>query len=111
MKIKICKSSQLKNNETFKFTVPHPHFDRDAFVLKQSDRFFGYFNECPHIGIELDWNDNDFLSADFSKLVCKNHGAEFNPHDGECTVGPCQGIPLKKIEILIEDDELIANIP
>jgi nitrite reductase/ring-hydroxylating ferredoxin subunit len=58
------------------------------------------------VGLSLDWEDNDFFSADFTHLVCKNHGAQFLPGDGTCVAGPCAGIGLKSIQVVVEKNTL-----
>ena len=106
--MKICKTSDLGNNASVKFKVPAERFDREAFVIKYGDTYKAFFNECPHIGLALDFDDNDFFSTDSTKLVCNNHSAEFNPNDGHCTAGPCMDSSLKPIAINIEDGEVYA---
>lgn len=110
MEIIVCNTSDLQNNQSYKFTIPCEKFDREGFVIQREGQIFAYYNECPHIGIALDWDDNDFFLQDFSKLVCKNHGAEFVPESGACTVGPCQGTALKSIPVVIKDDQIIAQV-
>ncbi|MCP5463899.1 MAG: Rieske (2Fe-2S) protein [Deltaproteobacteria bacterium] len=110
MKISICKDEELQNNQSKKFTIEEPRFDREAFVFKKDNTLYAYYNECPHIGLALDFDDNDFFSEDQTKLVCKNHGAEFNPCDGLCTMGPCADTSLKAISVAIEDGVIVATI-
>lgn len=108
MKIKICAASELSENKSIKFIIPGNKFDRDGFVIHKDGKLHAYYNECPHIGIALDWNDNDFFSLDLKSLVCKNHGAEFVPQSGKCTAGPCVGANLKPIDVMIENNEVFA---
>lgn len=110
MDITICNKADLQNNQSVKFTIPCEKFDREGFVINRNGEYFAYYNECPHIGIALDWDDNDFFLQDFSKLVCKNHGAEFVPESGSCTTGPCQGTALKTIELKFQNDQIIAQV-
>lgn len=111
MKIKLCIADELKENQSIKFIIPGEKFDRDGFAVKKNGAVFAYYNECPHIGIALDWDDNDFFSLDNKKLMCKNHGAEFTPHEGLCTAGPCVGAGLKQIDVTIDNGVLHAVIP
>lgn len=110
MRIKICKTSDLNNNKSIRFVIPGERFDRDGVLIKNNNEIFAYYNECPHIGVTLDFDDNDFFSLDFTKLVCKNHGAEFTPDSGECTLGPCVGTFLRKINVVIEEETIFAKI-
>lgn len=110
MKIKICATTDIVNNQSVKFDIPDEKFDREAFLIKRNDELLAYYNECPHIGIALDWDDNDFFNTDCSHLVCKNHGAEFVSETGDCVSGPCVGTTLKTISIKIEDNIIFAEV-
>lgn len=108
MKIQICKLDELSENQSIKFIVPEPKYDREAFAFMRNNEIYAYYNECPHIGIALDWDDNDFFSVDHAKLVCKNHGAEFAPDSGHCSNGPCVDTHLKPINVEISNDVVFA---
>jgi len=110
MKIKVCPAVDIQNNQSIKFTVPGEKYDREGFLIKFKDKLKAFFNECPHIGLALDWDDNDFFSNDLTKLVCKNHGAEFNPHDGDCTAGPCTGVGLKPINVSENEGDIYVTV-
>jgi len=110
VKIKICNKSDIQNNKSVKFTIPGKKFDRDGFLIMVKDELHAYYNECPHIGLTLDWEDNDFFSLDFSRLVCKNHGAVFQPETGSCNQGPCEGAALKQIDVIVENDIVYAKL-
>ncbi len=105
MRLSICKISDLGENQSVKFKIPLEKFDREGLAVNRGGTFFAYYNECPHIGLPLDWDDNDFFSLDMTSLVCKNHGAFFTPESGECTAGPCRDKGLKPIAVLVEIKE------
>lgn len=79
-------------------------------LIQTQGQWRAYYNECPHVGLSLDWDDNDFFDADFTHLVCKNHGAHFLPGDGTCVAGPCAGVGLKMIDVVVENNTLYALI-
>lgn len=106
MRIKVCPALDLPNNQSCKFTIPGEKFDREGFVIRHQNTFRAYYNECPHVGLPLDWGDNDFFAADFGQLKCKNHGAEFLPDSGACVAGPCTGAWLKPI-VVVEEGETV----
>lgn len=108
--IRIGTSAELKENSSLKFVIPTPKYDREGFAIRRQGRIYAYYNECAHISLPLDWNDGDFFSADHEYLVCKNHGAEFIPESGECTLGPCRGASLKPIPIIERGGDLFAQI-
>ncbi|MGY1918003.1 Rieske (2Fe-2S) protein [Pseudomonas tolaasii] len=48
-----------------------------------------YINRCPHRGIPLEWQPDQFLDASASLIQCATHGALFLIESGECIAGPC----------------------
>lgn len=100
--IRICRSHDLAENHSIKFVIPEPKYDREGFAVRKNGNVYAFYNECSHINLPLDWNDNDFLDLDFQHIVCKNHGAQFQIEDGLCTVGPCTNTHLKKLNVTTE---------
>ena len=109
-KLKICAAGDLRDNQSIKFTISAEPDPREGFLIRHEGKLTAYYNECAHISLPLDWGDNDFFSLDFRTLVCKNHGAEFQPESGLCVAGPCKGAALKKIEIIEKDGTIFALI-
>ncbi len=62
-----------------------------------------------HLSVELDWQDNEFLDDEGKFIICATHGATYNPEDGYCVSGPCQGQKLKKIAFEERPDKIIIN--
>lgn len=56
-----------------------------------------YRNWCPHRGLELDWEAGHFFDASGDLLVCAVHGARYDPAQGRCMGGPCQGRALQAL--------------
>lgn len=71
----------------------------DFFIIKSEHEFHAYHNKCPHLGIPLNWQPDDFLSIDEEHIQCSTHGALFTPNDGHCIVGPCSGQSLDKLNL------------
>lgn len=63
--------------------------DRQAYV---------YSNRCPHRGVPLEWQPDQFLDPSRSLIQCATHGALFLIESGECVAGPCAGQFLKAID-------------
>lgn len=53
-----------------------------------------YLNSCPHAGVRLDWQPDDFFDYTGEYLQCSMHGALFEPATGQCVAGPCRGSRL-----------------
>jgi len=46
---------------------------------------------CPHRGVPLEWQPDQFLDPSASLIQCATHGALFLIESGECVAGPCAG--------------------
>lgn len=69
-----------------------------------------WMNVCPHAGRALNWAPDKFLTDDDGRLVCAAHGAVFEPADGACVSGPCQGAALRAVEIVEDHGEIRCAI-
>ncbi|MDD2876957.1 MAG: Rieske 2Fe-2S domain-containing protein [Acidiphilium sp.] len=91
-------------------------------VVRWGQRVFGYVNKCPHDGVTLDWERNQFLDPNGIRLMCGKHGALFELGTGICVEGPCKGRSLQPVALsifdgdicitdvkLVEDDEVLPN--
>ncbi len=67
----------------------------ELFIVNKNNQLFAYQNQCPHLGIELNWEPDQFLDHDNVLIQCATHGALFVIESGECVAGPCLGIVLK----------------
>ncbi len=79
-------------------------------VFRVGDEMRVYLNRCPHTGINLEWQADDFFSPDGHFLICATHGALFRPEDGYCVRGPCIGDALQRIPVCIRDETLFIVV-
>ncbi len=79
-------------------------------ALKRDGQIFVYRNSCPHLGVELNWLDDQFLDADNALIQCATHGALFAIDTGECLAGPCRGKYLEAIPFAIVEQQIEVNI-
>jgi len=107
----VAKVGELAHGESKKFKIRRGEFDTEALLVNYQGNLFAYLNRCPHVGISLDWVDNQFFTVDRRYLMCANHGAVFEPPTGECVWGPCVGGALQKLELEIEDEKIFARFP
>ena len=68
---------ELTPGMTKKFALSDGESAIDGMLLNYQGFFYAYRNRCPHIGISLDWVDNQFFTIDGRYLMCANHGAVF----------------------------------
>ena len=73
------------------------------FAVRQHGEVYLYRNRCPHLGIELNWQEDQFLDVEETLIQCATHGALFKPGTGECIAGPCQGDALTELEVRERD--------
>ena len=60
-----------------------------------------YQNRCPHLGVPLEWQPNQFLNHMRDYIICGTHGALFRLEDGFCIRGPCARKALIPVPIKI----------
>lgn len=65
-----------------------------GFIVRQGDRVHGYVDRCPHAGMTLAEEADDYLTSRGDFISCGWHGALFRIHDGYCIGGPCAGRSL-----------------
>lgn len=75
-------------------------------VVRWGRNVFGYVNQCPHHNVNLDWERNQFLDANGTRLMCGKHGALFDLGSGACVAGPCLGGGLTPIALAVIDDDI-----
>ena len=80
-------------------------------VVRWGRQVFGYVNKCPHDGVNLDWERNQFLDPNGIRLMCGKHGATFELGTGMCVEGPCKGRSLTPVALsIIDNDICVAGI-
>lgn len=89
----LCHSDDIAEGQSKGFEV-----DGQALLaVRKQGRVYVYRNECPHLGIPLEWLPDQFLDSDGCLIQCAMHGALFLIEDGQCIAGPCQGQALQAI--------------
>ncbi|WP_248743746.1 MULTISPECIES: Rieske (2Fe-2S) protein [unclassified Pseudomonas] len=71
---------------------------KKLFAVRRAGKAYVYLNRCPHRGIGLEWQPDQFLDPSNSLIQCATHGALFLIEDGECVTGPCSGQSLTAID-------------
>ncbi|MDI3565610.1 Rieske 2Fe-2S domain-containing protein [Bradyrhizobium sp. Arg816] len=75
-------------------------------VVRWGKKVLGYANKCPHNGVNLDWERNEFLDPCGIRLMCGKHGSTFELGTGRCVEGPCQGRALTPIALAVLDGDI-----
>lgn len=79
------------------------------FVVRWGKQVFGYLNKCPHDGVNLDWERNQFFDPNGIRLLCGKHGALFELGTGMCLDGPCKGRSLTPVALKIIDNDICVT--
>jgi nitrite reductase/ring-hydroxylating ferredoxin subunit len=81
------------------------------FAVRKDGAIYVYRNRCPHLGINLEWNEDQFLDSDNALIQCSTHGALFIIESGECVAGPCRGELLAPISHVIVAGKVLIELP
>ena len=86
----LCASSELAPNTSLGFDID----GRKLFAVRREGVAYFYINRCPHRGVPLEWQPDQFLDPSASLIQCAPPGALFLIESGECVAGPCAGQSL-----------------
>lgn len=110
--ITLCHINDIEENQSKGFTLN----ETNLFAVKRDGLIYAYKNSCPHLGIELQWQEDQFLDSEGSLIQCSTHGALFLIDNGDCVAGPCLGKSLITIEHhvlsngnIVIDSDALAN--
>jgi 8-oxo-dGTP diphosphatase len=94
-------SADLGSPGALPFVKRAPGAGRDVrgILVATAEGTRAFRNVCPHVPIPLDRDGEPLLTAGGAFLVCRNHGALFEPSSGLCVAGPCEGEFLTSLPI------------
>ncbi|MDD0809230.1 Rieske (2Fe-2S) protein [Curvibacter sp. RS43] len=74
---------------------------QDAVLLvRWQGQVHAYLDACPHHGgTPMAWRKDAYLNAAGDRIVCHAHGAQFDIATGQCTLGPCLGQALVRLDL------------
>jgi nitrite reductase/ring-hydroxylating ferredoxin subunit len=88
-----------------RFPYQEGPFEEEGILLRLQDgEVRAYKNECRHLPMRLDDREpQDLWDRDHRYIVCSSHGARYQPSDGLCVSGPCEGSHLKPLPVEVND--------
>lgn len=92
------------------FDIPQGDGLLQLFVVHKDGQYQAFINSCPHTGVNLEWNEHQFLDLDNAFIQCATHDALFDIHSGKCVAGPCVGDNLTSVALSIHDGTIFAEI-
>ena len=83
----LCSSHALSEGTSRGFELDEVRL----LITRREGRVYAYKNRCPHRGVALEWQPDQFLDPSASLIQCSTHAALFLIESGECVAGPCAG--------------------
>lgn len=75
----LCTSCELPEGQSRGFQ----HGTLRLLAVRHAGQVYLYENRCPHRGIPLEWQADQFLDSSASLIQCASHGALFLIEDGQ----------------------------
>ena len=76
---------------------------QSVFIIRRNQKISAFINSCPHTGVALNWQPDQFLDIDNEFIQCSLHGARFRVDDGYCVWGPCAGQSLTALSVDVQN--------
>lgn len=108
--IPLTGTDTIPAGEAEEFIVAATQGPVELFVVNDNGQYHAYKNQCPHTGVNLNWQPNQFMDIDNTYIQCSTHGALFRIHDGYCVRGPCAGASLTSLPLKIEQGNILVEI-
>lgn len=101
----------LPDGAAREFRVGDGDWPLRGFVVHWQGQVYAYENTCPHAGHPLNLDPDRFFGPDGATLICRSHGAMFEPTSGLCLAGPCAGASLRAWPCAVEAGEIRVRVP
>lgn len=88
-RIVIASSAQVVEGKGLRFRTSHCGKRVEAFAVRYQGVVRAWVNSCTHRAVELDLGKGDFFHPNGQLLLCRAHGALFDPVTGACAGGIC----------------------
>ena len=103
----LCHAAELAEGQSRGFD-PWGEGRDTVLLVRHGGAVYGWRDACPHHGgTPMAWRKDAYLNADRNRIVCAAHGAQFDIASGACTLGPCMGQSLQRIDIVITTEHEI----
>ncbi len=98
-------------SEGLRFSYRDGPFDEEGILVRlHGGEVRAYKNECRHLPMRLDDREpRELWDPSGRFLVCSSHGARYQPSDGLCVSGPCEGSHLKTLPIEVQDGNVFLD--
>ena len=100
----LCRVNDIPDGGAIAVHIDSATGGFEIILMRQGEQVFGYHNECPHQGRNLDYVPGKFLLKD-GRIICAAHGAMFAVNSGECVSGPCSN-GLLRVPIHVDGEDV-----
>lgn len=101
---------EVPEDDTVLFTITDQNTTQEIILTRQNGSITAWENHCQHwTDTRLDRGDGALVRE--GDIVCRRHGATFEPGSGECTWGPCEGAYLDVIDVSVDDGAVHLDEP
>jgi nitrite reductase/ring-hydroxylating ferredoxin subunit len=107
----IARVDEMGPGSIKKFWLICRKYRIDGFLVNYQGNFRAYVNRCRHMTTPLDFVRYQFFTEDGKHLVCMTHGALYDPASGVCVEGPCKGLALYPLPVLVDGGEVLVGCP
>ena len=108
--VPIGKAADVHGTRAITFTFRDEHgILSDGFLIRYNGELRAFRNQCRHQPLSLDYGDGDFFTEQGDLLLCRNHGALFEPDSGKCVAGPCAGACLHRLDITEKNGDVFLT--
>jgi len=108
--ISVTNTASLRPHSAREFSLAGNDGQVEIFIVHANQQFYAYKNHCPHTGVNLNWQPDQFFDFEDRFIQCSTHGALFRIEDGYCVRGPCVGASLSAIPLKIDNHEIYVQI-
>jgi len=107
----VARVAEMRPGSVRKFWLICQKYRVDAFLINHEGNFHAYVNRCRHMTTPLDFVRYQFFTEDRRHLICLTHGALYDPASGLCVEGPCKGLSLYPLPVLVDQGEVLVACP
>lgn len=107
--VRIGALEDIADGESRNFVLEMKAGRFHGFVVRRGQGVAGYLDRCPHAGVPLTHELDQYLTPDKRYIQCRWHGALFGIDDGVCVAGPCVGARLGAWPVEVRDGEIFTT--
>lgn len=106
--VRLCPIDQIEDGKARNFVLQMRAGRFHGFAVRDGDHVTGFVDQCPHAGLPLAQQLDDYLTPDGGHIRCSWHGALFRRTDGVCVGGPCVGQRIAPWPLAVADGWIVT---